>query len=149
MASITFAAVSGGIVRSAAAQANVGQTDWIIVPRWAKAALIDFNLSAVAGTTPLADLTINSTGRLQSSGLFDDTYIYKINNHAAFTQITAAAHLVVAVGAGLTADTTTAATGYSEAAINYPLPEVLGLKLVFDRTTGDETYTYTLITRFS
>jgi hypothetical protein len=133
-------------LRNATAQANTGQTDWVVIPQWARIATVDFNLTSVgASTTPLADLTLNSTDPV----LMDDTYIYKLRGHAGFTQITAAAHLVVTFGAGVhgasaTDDTTTAATGYSDACINTVLPAILGVKLVFDRTTGDEVYTYTL-----
>jgi hypothetical protein len=132
------------LVRQGTAQATTGQTDWIRVPSGAQFAKVDFNLTSVgASTTPTADLTINSTDPV----LLDDTYIYKLRGHTAFTTITAAAHLVVDIGPGVTGiadDVTTAATGYSDAAINTVLPSVLGLKLVFDRGSGDEVYTYTL-----
>ena len=149
MAAITTIQSAGDflVARTASAQANTGQTDWIAVPHWASFATVDFNLTAVAGTTPLADLTLNSTDPVAK----DDTYIYKLRGHTAFTQISAAAHLVVSVGPGVLGiadDVTTAATGYSDAAINTALPVLLGLKLVFDRTTGDETYTYNLSVNF-
>ena len=44
---------------------------------------------------------------------------------------------------------TTSATGTSQAALNGVLPNILALSLVFDRTTGDETYTYSLTVTFS
>lgn len=149
MAAITPIQPSGEftLVRTGTAQANTGQTDWIQVPAWAQFAKVDFNLTAVAGTTPLADLTINGSDPATN----DDTYIYKLRGHAAFTQITGAAHLVVDLGPGVLGiadDVTTAATGYSDAAINTVLPALLGLRLVFDRTSGDETYTYKLSVLF-
>lgn len=148
MAAITFTAPTLSVsrtfylVRSGIAQANTGQTDWLRVPQGSIYAVIDFNLTAAGGTTPLADLTINST----DPNVADDTYLYKLKSHAAFTQITGAAHLVATVGPGIQAadDVATGATGFSDACLNTVLPPILGLKLVFDRTTADEVYTYSL-----
>jgi len=135
------------LVRQGSAQANTGQEDWVNVPKWARYATVDFDLTAVAGTTPLADLSIRAMDWVTR----DDASAYNLAGHAAFTQISAAAHLVVNIGPGVTGiadDTTTAATGASQASLNVPLPVYLGLKLVFDRTTGDETYTYNLSVAF-
>lgn len=137
-----------GFTRTGTAQATIGQTDYIAVPKWARNAKVDFNLTAVAGNTPLADLTINGVDPVG----MDDGSLYKLRGHTAFTQITGAAHLVVDVGpsaTGIADEVTTSATGYSDAAINTILPAVLAIKLVFDRTTGDETYTYALSVFFT
>jgi hypothetical protein len=147
MAAITTATLTGGsrYVRQATAQVTTGQTDWVAVPGWAKTAIVDLNLTAVAGTSPLVDLTVKSVDPVS----LNDTYA--VDLHAAFTQITAAAHLRVNIGPGITGiadDVTTAATGVSEASLNRPLPSFLGLKVLNDRTTGDETYTYNLSVTF-
>lgn len=150
MAAITPVIPTGEVfvVRTGTAQANTGQTDWVQVPPWATYAKVDFNLTSVgASTTPVADLTINGS----DPATLDDSTLYKLRGHTAFTPITAAAHLVVDIGPGVTGiadEVTTAATGYSDAAINTILPALLGLKLVFDRTTGDEVYTYKLSVLF-
>lgn len=137
-------------VRTGTAQANTGQTDWVTVPDWAKFATVDFNLTAVAGTSPLVTvvrlLGVDPVTR-------DDAYQYNIAEHVDLATIdyTGAAHLVVDIGPGITGiadEVTQAATGFSRAAINAILPSILGILLTFDRTTGDETYTYTLSVRF-
>lgn len=134
--------------REGVAQADDGQVDYIAVPQWARFAKIVFNLTAVAGTSPTAVFSIQETDPVA----LDDTYNANVRGHTAFTTITAAAQLVVDVGPGVrgsTDDVTTSATGTSQAALNGVLPNILALSLVFDRTTGDETYTYSLTVTFS
>ncbi len=144
MAAITTAASPIGTMfaRSGTAQANTGQTDWLLVPSWATSAIVDYDLTSVgASTTPLVDVTVRAIDAVT----LDDSQAYDL--HAAFTQITAAAHLVIDIGPGVTGiadDTTTAATGASNAALNKSLPPILGIKILQDRTTGDEVYTYKL-----
>ena len=135
------------LLRDATAQANTGQTDWIPVPSWARSFICSFNLTAVAGTSPLADITLVTL----PIGSWDDTYVHNLQDHTAFTQITAAAHLEIQVGPGDTGaanDVTTAGTGYSHAHLNGSLPPLLGVKCLFDRTSANETYTYTLAIAF-
>lgn len=152
MAAISFVAGPLGpktVLRSVTAQATTGQTDWLLVPPWARAAYIDYNLTAVAGTSPLVDVTLKVP---DLSTLDDTTGVVNLGNHAALTQITAAARLLIQVGPGITGiadDVTTAATGLSTVSLNMVLPPVLGIKVLNDRTTGDETYTYTLTIAFS
>lgn len=131
------------VFRTGSAQATTGQTDWINPPPWANYCHILYSLTAVAGTTPLVDVSIlrplastpmNDTGAITLSG--------------AFTQITAAADLRISIGPTLTTDATTAATGTSDAAINAPISGLIGVKVLQDRTTGDETYTYTVAALF-
>lgn len=138
------------VVRNATAQATTGQTDWVTVPNWAKFATVDFNLTAVAGTSPLVtSIFLRGIDPVTR----DDTFQYALAEHAdlATVDMTGAAHLVVDIGPGVTGianDVTQAATGFSAAALNCILPEFLGITLTFDRTTADETYTYTLSVRF-
>jgi hypothetical protein len=150
MAAITFATLTGGrqYRRAATAQATTGQTDWFMVPEWAKYMTIDYDLTAVAGNTPLVDVTIK---QLANATLDDTTGVVNLQNHAALTQLTAAARLLVQVGPGITGiadDVTNAATGLSNVSINAVLPPYIGVKVLNDRTSGDETYTYTLTVTF-
>ena len=148
MAAITLVTTDVGrgsvVIRTATAQATTGQTDWVEAPPWARYCYVEYSLTAVAGTTPLVDVSIlkplestplNDTGALTLSG--------------AFTQITGAAVLMVNIGPDIVLDATTAATGTSNAGIATILPRIIGIKVLQDRTTGDETYTYTVSVRFS
>ncbi len=135
------------IVRSAIAQANVGQTDWITVPKGARYATIVFNLTAAAGTTPVTNLTVKGL-----SGSNDDANAYHLTGTTLTAQNTTATSglvQVVDVGPGLTTDLILGATGVNYATLGCVLPGALGIGLVFDRTTADETYTYTVTVRFS
>jgi len=150
MARIAPAALTGGdqFTRTQVAQATTGQTDWIAVPAWAVDVLIDYNLTAVAGTTPLVDVTVVKTDSTTND---DTTGIVNLVGHAAFTQITGAARLLIQVGPGITGiadDTATAATGTSNVALNAVLPPLIGVKILQDRTSADETYSYTLSVTF-
>jgi hypothetical protein len=137
-------------IRTGTAQATTGQTDWFLVPQWATYATVDFNLTAVAGNTPLVT---NIFIRGLDLTTRDDSFQFALAEHAdlATVDMTAASHLVVNIGPGVTGiadDVTQAATGFSRAALNTVLPPVMGVTLTFDRTTGDETYTYTLSVHF-
>jgi hypothetical protein len=152
MAVITAMPTAGEfiIIRQATAQANTGQTDWFVVPQWAVFATVNFNLTAVAGTTPI--VTVINIMSLDPVSR-DDASAYNIAQHAnlAAVNITGAAQIVTDIGPGVTGiadDVTQAATGFSRAALNAVLPANMGVQLTFDRTTGDETYTYTLSAKF-
>ena len=145
MAAIT--ATSGNFRRSGTAQATVGQVDWINVPAWAKYCQVFFSLSAVAGTTPVATLSLKNGEPVAR----DDGRLIALAEHAAFTGLTAAADLVVDIGPGITGianDVTNSATADSYVALNAVLPQLLGVSLVLDRTDTDETYTYNLSVTF-
>ena len=135
-------------LRNGVAQANTGQTDWIRAPDWAAYAFIAFNLTAVAGTTPIAALTILRTSVVTPT---DDAVTFDLNGGTALTSLTAAGTLTGIIGPDVPIDVATAATGVSGFSIPALIPRaplLLGLKLLFDRTTGDETYTYTLEVEF-
>lgn len=148
MAAITLntAAVGRGstVIRTGTAQATTGQTDWIASPPWAKYCYIEYSLTAVAGNTPLVDVSILKS--LESTP-FNDTGAITLSG--AFTQITGAATLRISIGPNIVTDATTAATGASDAGIAGILPGVIGIKVLQDRTSADETYTYTVAVRFS
>lgn len=138
---------SGGVIRTQTAQGTTGQTDWIQVPDWARYATVEYNLTSVgASTTPTVDLTLLAPS---ITAPLDDAVTFNLNTGGtAFTQITAAASLLITIGPDVLYDATTAASGASGASINAVLPPVLGIKLLQDRGTGDEVYTYTLAIRF-
>lgn len=150
MAALTTTALTSGeaFVRTATAQATVGQTDWLDVPVWAKYMTVDFNLTAVAGTTPSTVFSLvvpDLTTRDSSTG------VVNLMGYTAFTTITGAARLLGQVGPGVTGiadDVTTSATGTSNFSLNCILPPVIGVRLVNDRDDADETYTYNLAVTF-
>ncbi|MGH2555474.1 MAG: hypothetical protein ACRDHO_07140, partial [Actinomycetota bacterium] len=97
----------------------------------AEAAIFYWRISAVAGTTPIADCKLQMQD--PTSGQFLDI------DGAAFAQKTAAAIQALSVGPGLAAD----ATGDVRSAQAH-LPAKMRAVFTFDRTTADETYTFTL-----
>lgn len=150
MAGIAVSALTKGKMfhRTGTAQANTGQTDWLAVPEWATAIYVDFNLTAVGGNTPLADLSFKVP---DLTTMDDTTGVVNILSSANLTQLTAAARVMAQIGKNVTGvgdDVTNAATGTSNISINAVLPPYIGIKLLFDRTTGDEVYTYTLSVSF-
>lgn len=145
MAAITT--VGNPFRRSVSAQATTGQTDWIDVPSWAKYAQVIFSLSAVAGNTPISTLSLLVAEPIAR----DDSRVIALAEHTGLTGLTAAADLVVDIGPGVTGianDVTNSASADSYVTLNAVLPAVLGVKIVNDRTTGDETYTYNLSVTF-
>lgn len=134
-------------LRNVAAQADIGQTDWISVPQWALYAICFLNLTAVAGTTPELTpsfLALDPVSR-------DDTHVVQIHGNFTSVPITAAAQSVITIGPGVTGiadDLALAATGDSTGFVGSVLPPILGVKLLLDRTSGTETYTYTLAMAF-
>jgi len=145
MAAITPITFDGNfkVLRNATAQANVGQTDWVSVPSWAKYLVIYFNLTAVAGSTPLVDFKLQEADPVAK----DDSYVLDFADWNGVTQHASALFSVIHVGPGITgiADDDTAAV-YK---LNAILPPLLGFKTTFDRSQADETYTYTLAAKFS
>jgi hypothetical protein len=148
MATVTPTFMRDGVVRSGSAQADVGQTDWIAVPRGARFATVVFNLTAAAGTTPVTNLTVRGL-----TGSLDDANAYHLTGTTLTAQNTTATSglvQIVDIGPGIgTTDLILGATGVNQAVLNCPLPQYLGLGLAFDRTSANETYTYTLTVRFS
>lgn len=130
--------------RTGTAQADTGQTDWIEVPSWGKFLVVQYSLTAVAGTTPTMTPSLLAADPIARD---DGT----VSTLATFTGMTAAASGYIQVGPGVTGiadDATTAATGAGIASINMVLPKLLGVKVLLDRTDTDETYTYTVAAYF-
>ena len=150
MAAITATAARIGhnTIRSASAQATVGQTDWVFVPKNAKYATVFLNVTATAGSTPQLTPSFLAADPVA----LDDGSVVNIGEHAAFTAITGAAQYVFELGPGVTGianDVTNAAAADSYVALNVVLPTLMGFKLLNDRADGNETYTYNLSVRFT
>lgn len=145
MAAITFfdASKMGSLVilQNAAAQANTGQTQWLAVPPFANAAIIYLNWTAKAGNTPLMDFKLLEADPIAKN----DTYITDLEGWDGITQLAAEDLITVRVGPHrATVDDT--GVDYHIPTI---LPAILGLRTTLDRTTGDETYTYTLSVKWT
>lgn len=136
-------------IRTQVAQATTGQTDWLQVPPWAKFAVVDFNLTATAGNTPTAQLRLQQTHL--NNPLNDTTSANLQLNTASGNTTGASARIFYIMGPGVTGIANSIAhpaSGTAALTWNAFLPPVLGLQLTLDRTTGDETYSYTLCAYF-
>lgn len=98
------------------------------VPSWARGGVIYWDISAVAGNTPIADLKLQYYDKSAND--------YLDIPGAVFVQKTAAAHQALVVYPGV-AET-------ANVSVSDVLPSIVRAVFVFDRTTGDETYTFTL-----
>ena len=147
ISSITNITARVTTIRTATAQATTGQTDYIYVPRAARYCKVHLNLTASAGNTPQLDLTLFEVDPIS----VDDTYNMHLGGITLVDQNATAARYVIDIGPGVTGiadDVTLAATGNVRAAINTILPTIMGLTVTLDRTSADETYTYTLAVQF-
>lgn len=129
-------------LRTASAQATTGQTDWLYVPSWARYLSVYLNLTANAGTSPETTFSFQAT----PLGLQDDANLTALGTGAV---ITAASQHYYQIGPDLVVGTDSAT---ADASVGFsavlPVP-FIGVRILNDRTTGDETYTYTLTARFS
>jgi hypothetical protein len=144
MAAISPTTVSSDfvVIRTGTAQANTGQTDWVSVPRWAQTAVIQYEVTATAGTTPgpsrvSALLAAGGVGRDDSRTTTVATITGAITNTGLQT-------VVIGPGVSGIADALTT----TEVVVNSVLPPLLGITITLDRTNADETYTYTLSAQF-
>lgn len=130
------------VLRTVAAQATTGQTDWIDVPSWVKSILVTLNITANAGTTPVSTVTLRAPDPVTR----DDT-----NDHAILltgAAITGASFHHYAIGPTFVTAGTDQVAADSSVVQNAPIPATLGVTVTNDRGTGDETYTYTLTVQF-
>lgn len=118
-------------VTSQTAYATASLNVDFVPPSWARYAQFNWNISAVAGTTPIADCKLQLKDPVSGSFLDIDS--------GAFGQKTAASFQTLAVGPTMTAD----ATGDYRQAVAM-IPDAMRAVFTFDRTTADETYTFTL-----
>lgn len=151
MAAITGAVAAAGprglLVRSATAQASTGQTDWVQTPHWAKYAIVRCSVTATAGTTPICLLELLSADPVTP----DDATAGFVGGAVTTTGVTSTGTMIASVGPGITGianDVAFAVSGISNVFLNDVLPQMLGIKVLNDRTTGDETYTYTVTVEF-
>lgn len=128
------------VIKNATAQADTGQTLNVFTPPWAVEAIFYLNWTANGGTSPLIDFAIKEVDPVNQ-----DTAI-AIEGWDGITQLSASALITVRIGPGY-ASTTPDDTG-----VNYhigtTLPPVLQTVTTLDRTSGNETYTYTLSVYF-
>lgn len=122
------------LIRSGAAQANTGQTDTIKPPVWATAAIFYLNWTAKAGTTPLMDFTLNEVDPINL------TTTTPLEGWDGITQLAAEDLVTVRVGPHRATNDDTG-VDYHVATL---LPPVLNAVITLDRTSANETYTYTL-----
>ena len=126
------------VVRTGTAQATTGQTDLVTTPNWARTATVYLNVTAVAGTTPLTDMKFQ--------------YVHPVSRNAVdmqwngITQIagTTAGNVVVHLG-GFDPEDDTGAIYF----LKDPLPRSWNIVTTLDRTTADETYTYSIAVEFA
>lgn len=132
-------------IRSGSAQANTGQTDWINVPAWALWCEVYLNITAVAGTSPIVTPSFLAADPVTR----DDSDAVQIHADITTPPTAASTHrILIGPGLGSSDDVALAAAADSQAQINTPLPPLMGFKLLLDRGTGDETYTYTYSVKF-
>ena len=105
------------------------------VPGFARAAIFYIDLSAVAGTTPVFD------AKLQYFDAVGNDFI-DVDN-ATMAQQTTAAQTQMIIDPAATADTTG-----NQKAIGKPLSSRMRWVTTCDRTTGDETYTFSISADF-
>lgn len=122
------------VIRTATAQANTGQTDTLQPPTWARAGVFFLNWTAKAGTTPLMDFTLNSVDPV------NQTTTTPLEGWDGITQLAAEDLVTVSVGPHRTANDDVG-VDYHVATL---LPPFLDAVITLDRTTADETYTYSL-----
>src|SRR5262245_53454032 len=122
-------------IESRAAYATATLNTEFSPPEWARTGIFFWRISAVAGTTPIADCKLQAKDTVSSQFLDMDG--------ALFAQKTAAAFQKLVVGRyfpSTTADNTGDDRGaYGE------ISSLMRAVFTFDRTTGDETYSFTLV----
>lgn len=127
------------VIRSATAQADTGQTDTVTTPGFARTAIVYLNVTAVDGTTPLTDMKFQYVN--PSTGNAVDMQWNGITQIAGTT----AGNVVVVLGAhNVDTEDDTGPIYFVKDA----LPQEWNIVITLDRTTGDETYSYTLSTEF-
>ena len=118
-------------LHTATAHATDSLSVVISPPSFAHAAVFYWNISAVAGTSPIADCKLQALDNASGTAIDIDG--------ATFAQQTAASFQALQVRCGLTADTTG-----NFRAVSALIPAAMKAVFTFDRTTGNETYTFTL-----
>lgn len=107
---------------------------YLLVPRWAKYALVTFTPTAITTSATLAFTSVDPVA-------LDDSYVIRLAEHANLTAITGAnTTTCVQIGPGVTGiadDVTNAAAADSYVSLNTLLPAVLGVSVA---NSGSNTY---------
>jgi hypothetical protein len=114
------------------ADATTGQNVDFSVPGWARAAIFFINLTAVAGTTPLFDFKLQHIAP-DGSGAVEDA-------DASVVQLSAADMVLLTLDPAITVA--------ANERVSVPLSTNMRAVVTQDRTTGNETYTYTVWVEF-
>ena len=112
------------------------ETEYVLVPDWAKWMIVYLNVTAATGTI---DLNINEVDPVA----LDDSYVVNLADWNGITQLTGVSQVVIHVGPGITGiadDDTGGATGDSVYKINTMLPPILQF-VVIRGAGGGDTYT--------
>jgi hypothetical protein len=159
LATETFKLTQGGVESSAVVIPTGGFAN--VTAAQIKAALLTLGQFAndtanIAVVKASNDYAVTFSGRLGRTDIGAITITSKTGaadgSVAETTKGVPGAGLIAVIGPGVTgiADVLTgSATAESQVSINSPLPAILGVELLLDRTTGNETYTYTSSTRIS
>lgn len=118
---------------SQAAFASASKTLTFHPPPAAKAAIFYWEISAVAGNTPIADCKLQHYDPVADAAIDVDGGAFAQQTAASFQQLTVDPKMPAAD-----------ATGNARIAIAV-ITAVMRAVFTFDRTTGDETYTYTFV----
>lgn len=120
------------LLETRAGFATTTLTTGFAVPAWANAAIFYWNLSAIAGTTPIADLKLQAVDATSGTAIdIDSASFAQLNNTTGFE--------CMVVMPGITTDTTG-----NFRAVQGLLPSKMNAVWTFDRTSANETYTFTL-----
>ena len=112
-------------------------TDWLLVPQWARYALVFLQPTTIGTSIAMSFLAVDPVA-------LDDDYIINLGEHAALTAITSTNTYVFQLGPGVTGianDVTIAAAADSYASLNVILPPILGVRQV---NTGTNVYNLTV-----
>ena len=113
-------------------------TDWLLVPAWARYALVFLQPTTIGTSITMSFLGTDPVA-------LDDDYVINLGEHGALTAITATVSYMFQLGPGVTGiadDATISATVDSVASINAVLPPILGVRQV---NSGTNVYNMTVI----
>ena len=113
-------------------------TDWLLVPAWARYALVFLQPTTIGTSITMSFLGTDPVA-------LDDDYVIHLGEHGALTAITGTTSYMFQLGPGVTGiadDAPIAAAADSVASINAVLPPILGVRQV---NSGTNVYNMTVI----
>jgi hypothetical protein len=120
----------------------------VAVPQWARYATFIVDLTAVGGTTPLFDFTVQGVN-ITSTAVPDSDNLFVLGaGWDGITQKTAASCTTIHIGPDITTDDTGSATADDASGVGAVLPPWLVYTYTTDGTTDDEDYTATISVYF-